>query len=77
MNKNFYVVHLYFEFQIEIIILVLVKNPKILNPVNKGALENGCQQLSAAHKCNCSYYGLTFVTFRFNTMNKRPLWLQN
>ena len=28
-------------------------------------------------ECNCSYYGLVFITWKYNAMNKRWLLLQN
>ena len=34
-------------------------------------------KLPAASECYCSYYGLKFITWKYNIMNKSWLWLQN
>ena len=31
-------------------------------------------KLPAAIDCNCNYYGLKFITWKYNTMNKSRLW---
>ena len=30
-----------------------------------------------SNECNCSYYGLIFITWKYNSINKSWLWLQN
>ena len=34
-------------------------------------------KLPAANKWNCSQYGLIFITWKYNAMDKNRLWLQN
>ena len=34
-------------------------------------------KLPAANKCNCSWYGLMFITWKHNTMSKNQVWSQN
>ena len=30
-----------------------------------------------SNECNCGYYGLIFITYKYNAVNKTWLWLQN
>ena len=34
-------------------------------------------KLPAANKCNCSWYGLMFITWKYNAINKTQVWSQN